>query len=145
MVAGSEKNGRLCKKVAEIYDWLEAHVVNAKRANQCSACGRCCDFEGYDHRLFVTGPELMYLAEHIGQENIKPMPAGKCPYNVEGKCTVYEYRFASCRIFSCSGDADFQSELSESVLRKLKSLCEEFRIPYRYKELACALNESARS
>ena len=145
MVAGSEKNGRLYKKVAEIYDWLEAQITNGDTENQCEVCGKCCDFEGYDHRLFITGPELMYLAEHIGQESIKPMPTGKCPYNIEGKCTVYEYRFSSCRIFSCGGDADFQSELSESVLRKLKSLCEEFRIPYCYKDLALALNESAQS
>lgn len=145
MVAGSGRNERLCKKVAEIYDWLEAQITDNNIENQCSVCGKCCDFESYDHRLFVTGPELMYLTEHLGQENIKPMPNGKCPYNIEGKCTVYDYRFASCRIFSCTGDEDFQSELSESTLQRLKSLCEEFKIPYRYKELAFALNESAKS
>jgi hypothetical protein len=145
MVAGSGRNERLCKKVAEIYDWLEAQITDGELKNQCSACGKCCDFESYDHRLFVTGPELMYLAKHLEQENIKPMPNGKCPYNIEGKCTVYYYRFASCRIFSCKGDADIQSELSESTLRRLKFLCEEFQIPYFYKELAFALNEYAKS
>jgi hypothetical protein len=145
MVAEPGRDGRLCKKVAEIYDWLEAQITEITKENQCSACGKCCDFEGYDHRLFVTGPELMYLVENIGQENIKPMSSGKCPYNIEGKCTVYEYRFASCRIFSCGDDVDFQSELSELTLQKLKLLCEEFQIPYSYRELAFALNESAQS
>ena len=145
MVAGSERVERLCKKVAEIYDWLERQITDSDMKNQCSACGKCCDFEGYDHHLFVTGPELMYLAENLGQENVKPMPSGRCPYNIEGKCTVYDYRFASCRIFSCSGDVDFQSELSESTLQKIKCLCEEFQIPYSYMELTFALNNSAQS
>jgi len=82
--------------------------------------------EKVDHHLFVTPPELMYLTANLGVENIKSMPTnrplgGKCPYNIEGKCTVYEYRFAACRIFCCDADADFQSELSESALKKLKS------------------------
>ena len=145
MVAGPGRNGQLCEKVAEIYGWLETQITAVKKENQCSACGKCCDFEGYDHRLFITGPELTYLVENVGQENIKPMSTGRCPYNIEGKCTVYEYRFASCRVFSCGGDEDFQSELSESTLQKLKSLCEEFKIPYSYRELAFVLNDSVKS
>lgn len=146
MVAGSEKDNRLDKKVAEIYDWLDTQIREHNQlTGQCSACGKCCDFDGFDHRLFITGPELMYLAANLGDDNVMPMPTsrplgGKCPYNIEGKCTVYEHRFASCRIFCCSADADFQSELSETVLKKLKSLCEEFQIPYRYSDLASALN-----
>ena len=145
MVAEPGRDERLCDKVAEIYDWLEAQIAGINEQNLCRTCGKCCDFESYDHCLFVTGPELMYLAENIGQENIRPMPSGKCPYNIEGKCTVYEFRFASCRIFSCNGDVDFQSELSESTLEKLKLLCEEFRIPYSYRELTFALNELSQS
>jgi len=141
MVAGYGANRLLCKKVAELYDWLEAQIhENHQLTGQCSACGKCCDFDGFDHRLFITGPELMYLAANLGDENVIPMTTSRCPYNIEGKCTVYEYRFAACRIFSCSADADFQSELSEVVLKKLKSLCEEFQIPYRYNDLAFELN-----
>jgi Fe-S-cluster containining protein len=109
-------------------------------AGACKSCGDCCDFEGFDHRLFITPPELMYLAANLGDENIKPMLSGRCPYNIDGKCGVYEYRFSGCRIFCCNGDADFQSRLSEEVLEKLKSICTEFQIPYRYADLASALN-----
>ncbi len=146
MVAGNEANIRLSKKVAELYDWLDAQIrENNHLTGQCSACGKCCDFDGFDHRLFITVPELMYLTANTGDENLIPMitnqpPGGKCPYNIEGKCTVYEYRFAACRIFCCSADTDFQSELSETALKKLKSLCAEFQIPYRYTELVYALN-----
>ena len=157
MVAGCGTNNRLLEEVAEIYTWLAAQIRdNNKLTGQCNACGKCCDFggpapvaeQGFDHRLFVTPPELIYLAANLGAENIKSMPTnrplgGKCPYNIDGKCTVYEYRFASCRIFYCSADVDFQSKLSESVLEKLKSLCTEFQIPYRYTDLATALNSLA--
>jgi len=152
MVAGCGTNNRLLEEVAEIYTWLNAQIRdNNKLTDRCKACGKCCDFggsapdaeQGFGHRLFVTPPELMYLAESLSPENIKSMPTNRCPYNIDGKCTVYEYRFASCRIFYCSADVDFQSKLSESVLEKLKSLCTEFQIPYRYTDLATALNSLA--
>ncbi len=146
MVAGCGTNKRLLGKVAEIYDWLDMQVRRCSElAGACKSCGNCCDFEGFDHRLFVTPPELMYLTENLGAENIKSMPTSRCPYNLDCKCTVYEYRFAACRIFYCDAGADFQSELSESALKKLKSLCTEFQIPYRYTGLADALNSLAGS
>ncbi len=144
MVAGYEINDRLLKSVAEVYDWLDVQVRRrSDLAGQCKSCGNCCDFDGFDHRLFVTPPELRYFAANLGAEDIKPMPRGRCPYNIGGKCSVYEYRFAGCRIFCCDADADFQSGLSESVLERFKSICTEFQIPYRYTALAVALNSSA--
>lgn len=134
-------NARLLKKVAEIYDRLDLQIRESTHlAGQCEACGKCCDFTQFDHRLFVTPPELMYLAANLGGEKIKSMTTSRCPYQTSGKCTIHKYRFAGCRIFCCKGNADFQSELSESALKRLKSLCTEFQIPYRYTDLATALN-----
>jgi Fe-S-cluster containining protein len=132
-------NKKLIRKVAELYDWLDAQIRSyGDIDNNCAACGRCCDFESFDHKLFVTTPEIMYLAGKLG--TVKPMPGAKCPYNNDGKCTIYEHRFSGCRIFYCRKDKDYQSELSESALKKLKSICSEFEIPYRYNDLATALN-----
>jgi len=144
MVVRQQANNRLLKRVAEIYGWLDLQICESVHlAGVCDACGKCCDFGSFDHRLFVTTPELMYLAANLSNENIKSMPTTRCPYNRDDRCTIYKYRFAGCRIFCCKADADFQSRLSESVLKKFKSLCTEFQIPYRYTELATALNESA--
>lgn len=141
MVARPETDRRLLNKVAEVYQWLEMQIRSSGGlAGECRSCGDCCDFERFDHRLFVTRPELMYLAANLGADNIKPMPTSRCPYNVDGKCTVYEYRFSGCRIFCCNGDADFQSMLSEAALMEFKSICTGFQIPYRYTDLAAALN-----
>lgn len=137
----TKNNSLLLKKVREIYDWLDSQTCRpGNPAGQCQVCGRCCDFDSFDHRLFVTTPELMYFAANLLDKKIKTMPTGQCPYSSGGKCTVYEYRFAGCRIFCCKADTDFQSRLSESALKKFKSICEEFQIPYRYSDLATALN-----
>ena len=141
MVAVPRTDERLLERVAEVYRWLGEQIrLREDSAGQCRACGDCCDFEAFDHRLFITPPELEYLRANLGDDNLRPMPSGRCPYNVDGKCSVYEYRFAGCRIFCCGADKDFQSELSEKSLEKLKSICEEFQIPYSYTHLAAALN-----
>ncbi len=141
MVAGHGTNNQLLERVAEIYNRLDLQTRRySDLAGQCSACGNCCDFAQFDHRLFVTTPELMYLAANLAAENIKAMPTSRCPYNIDGKCSIYEYRFAGCRIFCCKASPDFQSRLTESVLKKFKSLCTKFRIPYRYTDLPTALS-----
>ncbi len=128
-------------RVRQFYDEIDTAEKNSPAlAGKCSACGKCCCFESYDHLLYITPPELKYLAYHIGPENIKPVTNGRCPYNVQGKCTVYDYRFASCRIFCCTGDKEFQSRLTESTLTDLKKLCAEFELPYSYRQLSDVLS-----
>ena len=129
---------QLIKSVREIYSQLDSQLAGSDFS--CRACGQCCDFKNFDHLLFVTPPELKYLCAKIGPENIKAMTTGICPYRENNKCSIHEHRFAGCRIFFCKADADRQSQLTESTLEKLKSLCEKFNIPYRYLDLAKALN-----
>jgi hypothetical protein len=156
-------NKEIVKRVEAIYKWLDEQIAaNRTKAGECGACGKCCDFELFSHRLFVTTPEMIYFRSEIGGKNHRVTAragspcykSGQCPYQSaistadgetspkgggNGKCTVYPYRFASCRIFCCKGDARFQSELTEDVVKKFKSLCEEFQIPYCYLDLPTAL------
>jgi hypothetical protein len=137
------KNKKIIERVSEIYKWIEEQqLANKCFAGSCAACGKCCDFEAYDHRLYVTPPEIIYFVEKLGLANIKQMTTARCCYQVEGKCTVHPYRFAGCRIFCCKGNAAFQSELTESAIKKFKALCDELQIPYRYLELPSALKEA---
>jgi|WetSurMetagenome_2_1015567.scaffolds.fasta_scaffold104356_1 Fe-S-cluster containining protein len=138
MVADKRK---ILRQVAEIYDWLDEQLhSNLEQAGRCEACGKCCDFEAFGHRLFITSPELIYLAENLAGESLLQMQTSRCPYNQSGKCTIYEYRFTGCRIFCCRGDADFQSRLSETAISRLKTICVEFDIPYLYMPLNIALD-----
>lgn len=131
------------QRVSDIYRWIDEQIsANAVSAGTCNMCGKCCDFEQFGHLLFVTSLEVAFLEENIKPEKIKKMPAGVCPYNIDNTCSIHDFRFAGCRIFTCKGDADFQSKLSEMSLDKLKAVCRELQIPYRYKDLASALNET---
>jgi Fe-S-cluster containining protein len=132
-----DKTAAIVNSIARIYSWLDSEIG----ADQtCAACGKCCDFESFGHKLFVTTPEMIYFTSKIAPEDPKPMTAGACPYNTDGKCTVYEDRFAACRIFSCKTDTEAQNDLTENTLKELKGLCDTFDIPYRYVDLKTALN-----
>jgi hypothetical protein len=130
--------------VGEIYKWLDEQTSADKiRAGVCNVCGKCCDFESFGHRLYITTPEVLYFIDKTGGGHPglsgKQVTAGRCPRQIEGKCTVYPHRFAGCRIFCCRGDKDFQSYLTEAAIKKFKALCEEFQIPYLYVDLPGAL------
>jgi Fe-S-cluster containining protein len=142
MVGPEERHAQIVRSVEQLYDWLARELdSNRKLSGSCAACGKCCDFDAYDHRLYITVPELIYLAANVPEGKLEVMASGRCPYNHEGKCTIHELRFASCRIFYCMGDSDFQSNLTERALAKLKAICEELDIPYRYMDLRVALND----
>jgi len=137
------RHKKIIERVSEIYKWIEAQqLANKDIAGRCEVCGKCCDFELYDHRLYVTTPEIIYFVEKLGSGNIKQMVNGRCCYQVEGKCSVHAYRFSGCRIFCCKGKATFQSELTEAAIKKFKALCDELQIPYRYVDLPTALKEA---
>lgn len=140
MVGALKRQRQVVEEVARLYGWLDSQLEQEPdAAGHCQECGTCCDFPAYDHRLFVTPPELIYLAAKLNAPALKPMLTGKCPYQQDQSCTVHEYRFAACRIFCCKGDSAFQGELSEAVLQRLKTICERFEIPYRYQDLPTAL------
>jgi Fe-S-cluster containining protein len=142
-VVNPDADNLLLQKVDEIYNWLDLQISShSNLAGICDACGRCCDFEKFDHRLFVSTPEIFYLTANISG-NLKLMTTSRCPYQTDGKCTIYKFRFAGCRIFCCKADKDFQSSLSESAIKKFKLLCTEFQIPYQYTDLATALSDMA--
>jgi Fe-S-cluster containining protein len=169
------RHKKIIERVSEIYKWIEAQqFANKGLAGSCAACGKCCDFEQYDHRLYVTAPEIIYFVEKSGDSNfrtngkvdviasvakqsqtleIKRLPrrpdssgllattTGRCCYQINGKCSVHPFRFSGCRIFCCKGKSTFQSELTESAIKKFKALCAELQIPYRYVELPTALKD----
>jgi len=130
-------------RVAELYAWIDQEIQNhGDVAGSCRACGQCCDFAAYDHRLFVTTPELIFFQVQLN-DPVKSMTAGRCPYQAQEKCSVYEIRFLGCRIFGCERSSSFQTELMETALQRLRELCDEFDIPYGYLDLAKALNLAA--
>jgi Fe-S-cluster containining protein len=132
------------EQVEQVYRWIDSRLVSQGLGDECMGCGKCCDFRRFGHRLYVTGCETAYFASKIGRENIKLMNGGVCPYLIDGKCSVYKYRFSGCRIFNCRGDNNFQNELSEKVIRKFKQICEVNDIRYQYMEISQALKSASK-
>ena len=128
------KNQSIVDSVGRIYSWIDSETGE----QVCDECGKCCDFESFGHKLFVTTPEMLYFTQKM--KPVKTMTGGICPYNCKGKCSVYEDRFAGCRIFNCKIDNEAQNKLTEDVLEELKTLCDGFGFPYRYLDLKTALN-----
>jgi Fe-S-cluster containining protein len=105
----------------------------------CRACGACCHFEEFGHRLYVTAGELAVLA---AQPAPQPGRAGRCPYQLDSRCQARDRRPLGCRVFFCDADRpDATRRLYERLHRRIRSLHERRRLPYAYVELTAGLAE----
>lgn len=125
----------------------------------CQASGKCCKFEKYGHRLYVTGVELLHFAQvekgraaaEGGKAGVVSLPQffaaeaqEGCPYQVEGLCTAREGRPLGCRVYFCDESArGWENELYEKYHGMLRAIHERFSVPYRYVEWRAALRELA--
>jgi len=132
----------LLSDISTLYQRLDEQI--ARMGQFCQACGHCCDFESFGHRLYLTTPELLYFAHHVGHP-LKPMTGGVCPYRIDGQCSVYPFRFAGCRIFQCKGDPTRQGDLSEAAITQFKHLCDTHQLAYRYMDLKTAVNVTSQA
>jgi Fe-S-cluster containining protein len=105
----------------------------ASASGQCRACGECCRFERFDHRLYVTPAELAWLLAVPPPQPAAPL---RCPYQAGARCMARERRPLGCRIFFCDGG---ESDQYEAVHAQVKDLHQKLRVPYAYVELSGAL------
>lgn len=130
-----QAEAQVIEAVHEIYQKLDMQIESSHWL--CKACGQCCDFDSFGHRLYITTPELIYFKMKLAENKIPilQMTDGVCPYRKDKKCSVYPWRFAGCRIFNCTGNADLQSRMSEETLNLCKTLCILYGMEYRYADL----------
>jgi Fe-S-cluster containining protein len=132
--------------VESIYTHLQ-HEIDTRKPI-CQTSGRCCRFEEFGHRLYVTTIELaafVYGLEISSAAMSPPTPqlwdGTGCPYQVQGLCSVHTIRPFGCRIFFCDPSSTaWQHEQYERFHSQLKSLHESFNVPYRYLEWRGALS-----
>jgi len=104
----------------------------------CWNRGNCCFFGQFGHRLYVTALETAYYLS--ADEPVPEIAADACPYAFEGKCHMRDHRPLGCRIYFCDPDAqDWQGPMSEDRLALLRTLHEQFEIPYFYADWMCVL------
>lgn len=115
-----------------------AREVSARRP-VCVRSGRCCGFESYGHRLYLTGLETAWTWLRLPttptpEGVLQAMTAGTCPFLADG-CSVHQVRPAGCRIYYCDPDpTGWQNALAERCHDEVRRLHERLSVEYRYAE-----------
>jgi Fe-S-cluster containining protein len=132
--------------VGRVYADLQGEVD--RRRPVCVASGRCCRFEEFGHRLFVTTMELAAFVHGLPEADPRgasrspasPWDGTGCPFQVRKLCGVHAIRPFGCRMFFCDATStDWQNQAYEHFHARLKALHEELSVPYRYVEWRAAL------
>jgi Fe-S-cluster containining protein len=123
--------------------YADVQTATDTRKPICSASGKCCRFEAYGHRLYVTTIELAaFVAELSPRGQGRAWDGTGCPYQVDGLCSVHAIRPFGCRIFFCDPSAaQWQNEQYEAFHARIKRAHEDLNVPYRYVEWRAALAE----
>jgi Fe-S-cluster containining protein len=128
----------------------------ARERPVCLASGRCCHFERYDHRLYVTGLDVVWCVRSLRARGGPPSglaeiaaakERGDCPFLlVDRVCGAHLERPLGCRIFFCDRAArTWQEDLYQRTHEALRLLHERHAIPYRYGEWRMMLEMVARA
>ncbi len=120
--------------------------IDARRP-RCEISGRCCRFEEFGHRLFVTTIELAAFLHELEQSAGAGKSVGRpgwvgtgCPFQAGRLCGVHAIRPFGCRMFFCDATAtEWQNQAYERFHAELCRLHEELEVPYRYVEWRAAL------
>jgi Fe-S-cluster containining protein len=157
----------VARGLEEIYAMVARDTLE-RRASQngprCDASGRCCHFEAWGHRLYVTGLEAAYTLTRRPSTSAGPATApatpgsltlpqiasararGDCPFLEGTLCTVHDVKPLACRTYYCDPSAqDWQQELTERGLAQIRALHDRFGVEYRYGEWRDMLDALARA
>ena len=142
-VEQAAKRTELREPVEKVYAQLQVEIDDRKP--RCSASGRCCRFDEYGHRLYVTTMELATFMAALNSPSPDNPGAGNtrgCIFQVDGFCSVHTIRPFGCRVFFCDSTSDdWQHAQYERFHAELKRLHDLLAVPYRYIEWRAALAE----
>jgi Fe-S-cluster containining protein len=124
--------------VEQVYRDLQQEIDIRKPV--CKTSGRCCHFEEFGHRLYVTTMELVAFRDTLKPSRPGAWDAAGCPFQIDGLCSVHAIRPFGCRVFFCDASAtDWQNQQYERFHTRIKRLHEELAVPYFYVEWRLAL------
>lgn len=124
--------------VASVYASVAAEVE--RRRPLCVISGRCCRFEEYGHRLYVTTLELAAFRRHYTGGTVTSWDGTGCPFQAGKLCGVHTIRPFGCRMFFCDASStEWQNAAYERFHADLKALHERLKVPYFYVEWRHAL------
>lgn len=122
--------------VLEIYSRVQGEID--ARKPRCDISGRCCRFETYGHRLFVTTAELAAFYQQLPtamSQAVADWDGTGCPFQISGRCGVHTIRPFGCRIFFCDPTStQWQQDQYEQFHAEIRQLHERLGVPYFYVE-----------
>lgn len=122
----------LINAIRNLYQRLDAEV--ARLPVHCKACGHCCHFADFDHVLFLSSLEAIYLFSEATPS--PPHPNEACPFLSGTQCTARERRALGCRTFFCDRThRETLQALYEKYHRELKHMVEDTGIEWTYAPL----------
>lgn len=139
----------VARHVEQIYFDIASEI--ALRRPRCDASGRCCRFEAWGHRLYVTGLETAYAWVRLNADQRPDLGAvgeararGGCPFQPDVPCTIHPIRPLGCRVFFCDPTAgEWQEKLYERLLGRLRAVHDALALPYVYAEWRALLESFA--
>lgn len=147
-VVDASRRGDVARAVDALYRDLQEQIDQRKPV--CIVSGRCCKFEEFGHRLYVTTLELAAFAAQLPAH---PSTAGQarrgteevgCPFQIGKLCGVHAIRPFGCRVFFCDSTAqEWQQEQYAIFHARLKALHERLAVPYFYVEWRAGLKALA--
>ena len=165
-VQQASKRADVLAAVQAVYEDIRSAIE--ARQPVCQMSGRCCKFEEYGHRLYVSTLELAaFVAGNRSKEDggrlkddkngestsgssslrlqllsVASDSAGTCPFQVGKLCGVHTIRPFGCRMFFCDTSAtEWQQETYERFHARMKALHDELQVPYFYVEWRAALQD----
>jgi len=134
------RDPEIARELERVFEATSAAIE--ARGPACWASGRCCNFDKTGHRLYVTGIEAAYALSRlpaersIGSSDIeRAVVGGGCPFQVANLCEIHALKPLGCRVYFCDRSAQqWQQELSELMLARIRALHERFKLPYAYGE-----------
>ena len=138
-VLEASKRQDVLEAVDQLYRSVQAEIDG--RRPVCVVSGRCCRFEEFGHRLFVTTLELARFVHELGAApGTESWDGTGCPFQRARLCTVHAIRPFGCRMFFCDATStDWQNAAYERFHAELKHLHERLGVPYLYVEWRQAL------
>lgn len=134
-----EKNMEL----VQIYNKLDLEL--SKINPGCDSCGSCCHFDTFGHKLYASTIETNYILDNVDVPPFDPKQ-GICPFLVEKKCTIREYRTLGCRVFFCNPDYKETSyEIYDEYYKMIKELAVRKKTEWHYAPMLDLLADSGNS
>lgn len=131
VLAASQRDNVL-QAIDVIYSDLQAEID--RRRPVCQLSGRCCRFDEYGHRLYVTTIELAAFGAPPWPATAMPTPGG-CPFQIGKLCGVHAIRPFGCRVFFCDATAtQWQEEHYRIFHQRIRELHDHLQVPYFYVE-----------